>query len=60
MNYAIEEITFWTGVSLMEATDIRNVMDSEALIDWSEATESEFIAAVGIARDFIRNGRRWE
>ena len=60
MNTAVERISLWTGVSLIDAIEIRNVMDSEALIDWSEATEDEFTDAIGLARTFIRNGRSWE
>lgn len=59
MNNVVERISLWTGVSLIDAIEIRNVMDSEALIDWSEATEEELISSVGLAREFIRNGRKW-
>lgn len=59
MNNAVERIAFWTGVSLIDAIEIRNVMDSEALIDWSEATDNELIYSIGLAKEFIDNGRKW-
>lgn len=48
------------GVDIDKAQEIHEVLLSEALIDFSEATSREFKTAVSLATWFIDNGKTWE
>ena len=60
MNGTTIEIQKIAGVNLEQALDIQETIDSEALLDWSEATAREIVKATYIAQAFIANGRSWE
>jgi hypothetical protein len=60
MNGNTLEIQNIAKVSLEEALEIQDTIDSEALLDWSEATTREMAKATRIAQAFIANGRSWE
>ena len=60
MNGTTIEIQKIAGVNLEQALDIQKTIDSEALLDWSEATAREIVKATYIAQAFIANGRSWE
>jgi hypothetical protein len=48
------------GVDIDKAQEIHEVLLSEALIDFSEATSRELKTAVSLATWFIDNGKTWE
>lgn len=60
MNLHTKQIAELAQVSTAEALEIHSVIDSEALLDWSEATAREILKATFIAQAFIANGRSWE
>lgn len=60
MNGNTLEIQKIANVSLEEAREIQDTIDSEALLDWSEATARQIVKATYIAQAFIANGRSWE
>tara|TARA_S200002703_G_scaffold146216_1_gene141097 strand:+ start:309 stop:491 length:183 start_codon:yes stop_codon:yes gene_type:complete len=60
MNGRTTEIQKIAGVNLEQALDIQETIDSEGLLDWSEATAREIVKATYIAQAFIANGRSWE
>lgn len=47
-------------VSAEEAQQLFDTIQSEALLDWSEATARQIVKATYIAQAFIANGRSWE
>ncbi len=55
-----QEISNLAKVSIYQATEIHDVLLSEALLDFSEATTREFKNAIKLATLFINNGRSWE
>lgn len=55
-----QEISAIANVSIEKAIEIDDVLLSEALIDFSEATAREYKKAVNLAIWFIENGRSWE
>ena len=55
-----QEISNLAQVSIDQATEIHNVLLSEALLDFSQATTREFKNAIKLATLFINNGRSWE
>jgi hypothetical protein len=55
-----QQISAVANVSIDKAVEIDDVLLSEALIDFSEATTREFKKAVNLAIWFIENGRSWE
>ena len=55
-----QEISNLAKVSIDQATEIHDVLLSEALLDFSEATTREFKNAIKLATLFINNGRSWE
>ena len=55
-----QEISALANVSFDKAVEIEDVLLSEALIDFSEATAREWKKAVTLAHWFIENGRSWE
>lgn len=59
-NLHIWQIRELAPVSIDKATEIHDVLLSEALIDFSEATTRELKKAITLASWFIENGRSWE
>jgi len=55
-----QEISNLAQVSIDQATEIHDVLLSEALLDFSQATTREFKNAIKLATLFINNGRSWE
>lgn len=55
-----EQIGKLANVSAERASEIHEVLLSEALIDFSQATNREFKMAITLAEFFIQNGKRWE
>ena len=55
-----QQISNLAKVSIDQATEIHDVLLSEALLDFSEATTREFKNAIKLATLFINNGRSWE
>ena len=55
-----QNISQLAGVSIEIAEEILEVLLSEALIDFSEATTREYNKAIVLATWFIENGRSWE
>lgn len=55
-----QRISKMAGVDIDQAEAIHEVLLSEALIDFSEATSREFKTAVSLAAWFIHNGKSWE
>ena len=55
-----EQISTLANVSIDKAQEIHDVLLTEALIDFSEATAREFKKAISLATWFIDNGRSWE
>jgi hypothetical protein len=60
MNNTTLEIADIAKVNLQEASEIYEVLLSEYLIDFSEATMREFKQAIKFASTFIANGHSWE
>jgi hypothetical protein len=54
------EISKLAKVSIDKAQEIHDVLLTEALIDFSEATTREYKKAISLATWFIDNGRSWE
>lgn len=55
-----QQISTLAKVSIDQATEIHDVLLTEALIDFSEATTRELKKAITLASWFIDNGRSWE
>ena len=55
-----QQISTMANVSIDKAVEIHDVLLTEALIDFSEATTREFKKAINLASWFIENGRSWE
>lgn len=55
-----EQIGKLANVSAERASEIHEVLLSEALIDFSQATTRQFKMAITLAEYFIENGKRWE
>ena len=55
-----EQISTLAKVSIDQAAEIHDVLLTEALIDFSEATAREYKKAISLATWFIDNGRSWE
>jgi len=55
-----EQISTLAKVSIDQAAEIHDVLLTEALIDFSEATTRQFKQAINLATWFIDNGRSWE
>jgi hypothetical protein len=55
-----QQISTLAKVSMNKAEEIHDVLLTEALIDFSEATTREFKKAISLATWFIDNGRSWE
>lgn len=55
-----QHISKLAKVSIDRAEEIHEVLLTEALIDFSEATAREFKTAISLATWFIDNGRSWE
>lgn len=55
-----QQISTLARVSIDQATEIHDVLLSEALIDFSEATTRELKNAITLASWFIENGRSWQ
>ena len=60
MTIHITKIQEAARVSTEEAQELFDTIESEALIDWSEATARQIVKATYIAQAFIANGRSWE
>ena len=58
--YQVIEIMKDLKVSKEEAVQISDVVDNEALLDWSEATATQYKTAFRLAQQFIANGMSWE
>ena len=56
----IQELATFAKVSIAQAEKIHEVLLSEGLIDFSQATTSEYRKAILLAAWFIYNGRSWE
>jgi DNA polymerase III gamma/tau subunit len=55
-----QQISTLAKVSIDKAQEIHDVLLTEALIDFSEATAHEYKKAISLATWFIDNGRSWE
>ena len=55
-----QQISTLAQVSINKAQEIHDVLLTEALIDFSEATAREYKKAISLATWFIDNGRSWE
>ena len=55
-----QHISKLAKVSIEKAEEIHEVLLTEALIDFSEATTRQFKQAINLATWFIDNGRSWE
>jgi DNA polymerase III gamma/tau subunit len=55
-----QQISTLAQVSIDKAQEIHDVLLTEALIDFSEATAREYKKAISLATWFIDNGRSWE
>jgi len=55
-----QQISTLANISIDQAAEIHDVLLSEALLDFSEATTREFKNAIKLATLFINNGRSWE
>ncbi len=55
-----QHISKLAKVSIEKAEEIHEVLLTEALIDFSEATTREYKKAISLATWFIDNGRSWE
>ena len=55
-----QQISTMANVSIDKAVEIHDVLLTEALIDFSEATAREYKKAISLATWFIDNGRSWE
>jgi hypothetical protein len=55
-----QQISTIAKVSIDKAQQIEDVLLSEALIDFSEATTREYKKAITLASWFIDNGMSWE
>ena len=60
MNTITQEISNLAKVSVEKANEIHDVLLTEALIDFSQATTREYKKAISLANFFIDNGRSWE
>ena len=58
--HVIADIMKMMKVSTSEAKAIAEVVETEALLDWSEATSSQYRKAFKLAQAFIANGNSWE
>jgi len=47
-------------VSTSQAKEIAEVVQTEDLLDWSEATSAQYRKAFKLAQSFIANGKSWE
>ena len=47
-------------VSAEEAQELFDTIESEALLDWSEATNREIKTAISYAQHYIAKGWSWE
>jgi hypothetical protein len=47
-------------VSESEAVQLEQVLMTEALLDWSECTTTQFKKAIKLAQQFIANGKSWD
>ena len=56
MNANTKEIQNIAKVSFEEALEIQEAIDSEALLDWSEATNREIKTAIAYAQQYIAKG----
>ena len=59
-NLHIWQIREIAKVSPEEALELHSVIESEALLDWSEATIREMKTMISYAQSFIANGRSLE
>jgi len=55
-----QQISTLAQGSINKAQEIHDVLLTEALIDFSEATTREYKKAISLATWFIDNGRSWE
>jgi hypothetical protein len=55
-----QHISTLAKISIGKAEEIHEVLLTEALIDFSEATTREYKKAITLATWFIENGRSWE
>lgn len=55
-----QQISKLAGVGIEKANEIQDVMLSEALLDFSQASTGEYKKAIIMAQYFIENGKRWE
>ena len=55
-----QHISTLANVSIDKAEEIHDVLLSEALIDFSEATTRELKKMITLATWFIDNGKSWE
>ena len=61
MNAAvIADISKMMKVNTTQAQEIAEVVQTEDLLDWSEATSAQYRKAFKLAQVFIANGKSWE
>ena len=61
MNTAvITDIMEMMKITTSEAYEIAEVVQTEDLLDWSEATAAQYKTAFRLAQQFIANGMSWE
>lgn len=60
MSYHITKIQEAARVSTEEAQELFDTIESEALLDWSEATNRDIKTAIAYAQYFISKGWSWE
>jgi hypothetical protein len=58
--YQVIEIMKAMKVNKDEAVRIHDVVDNEGLLDWSEATATQYKTAFRLAQQFIANDYSWE
>jgi hypothetical protein len=56
----IQDIMATAKVSQEYATELREVIMNEDLLDWSECTTSQFKFAIKQAQMFLENGKSWD
>jgi hypothetical protein len=58
--HVIADIMKIMKVTTSQAKEIAEVVETEALLDWSEATSAQYRKAFKLAQAFIANGKSWE
>ena len=56
----IVDIMKMMKVTTSQAKEIAEVVQTEDLLDWSEATSVQYRKAFKLAQAFIANGKSWE